>query len=41
MLDVDVDNTRAFNLYLSCGFQVRATYDYFTMSVGEGQGEAF
>ncbi|SRR5579871_905917 len=35
MLDVDVDNTRAFNLYSSCGFQVRATYDYYTLSVGE------
>ena len=29
MLDVETDNYRAFNLYRSCGFQVRATYDYF------------
>lgn len=35
MLDVDVDNTRAFNLYRSCGFQVRATYDYYTLNVSE------
>jgi ribosomal protein S18 acetylase RimI-like enzyme len=35
MLDVDVSNTRAINLYLSCGFQVRATYDYYALGVGE------
>lgn len=35
MLDVDVSNTRAFNLYSSCGFQVRATYDYYTLRVSE------
>jgi ribosomal protein S18 acetylase RimI-like enzyme len=35
MLDVDVSNTRAFNLYSSCGFQVRATYDYYTLKVSE------
>ena len=35
MLDVDVNNTRAINLYRSCGFQVRATYDYYTLSVSE------
>lgn len=35
MLDVDVDNTRAFNLYSSCGFQVRATYDYYALRVSE------
>jgi mycothiol synthase len=40
MLDVEVENTRAFNLYLSCGFQVRATYDYYALGVGEEEGEA-
>ncbi|HEY7358444.1 MAG TPA: GNAT family N-acetyltransferase [Ktedonobacterales bacterium] len=34
MLDVDESNTRAFNLYRSCGFQVRATYDYYTLMTG-------
>jgi ribosomal protein S18 acetylase RimI-like enzyme len=29
MLDVETDNIHAFNLYRSCGFQVRATYDYY------------
>jgi ribosomal protein S18 acetylase RimI-like enzyme len=29
MLDVETDNSRAFNLYRSCGFHVRATYDYY------------
>ncbi len=40
MLDVDVDNTRAFNLYRSCGFQVRATYDYYALNVSEDKGAA-
>ncbi len=35
MLDVDESNTRAFKLYTSCGFQVRATYDYYTLNVHE------
>lgn len=35
MLDVDESNTRAYTLYLSCGFQVRATYDYYGLSVSE------
>ncbi len=35
MLDVDVDNTRAFNLYTSAGFQVRATYEYYALNVSE------
>jgi ribosomal protein S18 acetylase RimI-like enzyme len=35
MLDVAVSNTRAFNLYRSCGFQVRATYDYYALPVDE------
>jgi ribosomal protein S18 acetylase RimI-like enzyme len=29
MLDVETDNGRAINLYQSCGFQIRATYDYY------------
>ncbi|HEY7349367.1 MAG TPA: GNAT family N-acetyltransferase [Ktedonobacterales bacterium] len=33
MLDVDVSNSRAFNLYSSCGFQVRATYDYYRLNL--------
>lgn len=40
MLDVDVSNTRAFNLYLSCGFQVRATYDYYRLNVSEEESAA-
>lgn len=35
MLDVDETNIRAFNLYLSCGFKVRATYDYYALSMNE------
>ncbi|HEY7358002.1 MAG TPA: GNAT family N-acetyltransferase [Ktedonobacterales bacterium] len=34
MLDVDESNARAFNLYRSCGFQVRATYDYYALMTG-------
>ena len=40
MLDVDVENIRAISLYLSVGFQVRATYDYYALSVGEAEGVA-
>jgi len=40
MLDVDVSNTRAFNLYSSCGFQVRATYDYYALRVSEQRQKA-
>ena len=40
MLDVDVENVRAISLYLSVGFQVRATYDYYALSVGEAEGGA-
>ncbi len=29
MLDVDVDNTNALGLYLSCGFEIKTTYDYY------------
>lgn len=33
MLDVDTENTIAIGLYRSCGFQVRATYDYYEIDV--------
>jgi ribosomal protein S18 acetylase RimI-like enzyme len=29
MLDVETDNIHALSLYRSCGFQIRATYDYY------------
>ncbi len=35
MLDVDETNSRAFQLYLSCGFKVRATYDYYALSMSK------
>jgi|SRR5579883_138304 len=31
MLDVDVTNTRAYALYVSCGFRIKATYDYYNL----------
>jgi ribosomal protein S18 acetylase RimI-like enzyme len=30
-LEVDVTNTRAFNLYTSCGFAIRTTYTYYVL----------
>ncbi|GAC1391184.1 MAG: GNAT family N-acetyltransferase [Ktedonobacteraceae bacterium] len=33
MLEVDVDNTNALGLYLSCGFEITTTYDYYTVEV--------
>lgn len=33
MLDVDVDNTNAFGLYLSCGFEIVTTYEYYSLEV--------
>jgi len=33
MLEVDVDNTNALGLYLSCGFEIVTTYDYYTIEV--------
>ncbi len=33
MLDVDVDNTNALGLYLSCGFEITTTYDYYNIAV--------
>jgi ribosomal protein S18 acetylase RimI-like enzyme len=31
MLDVDVTNERAFQLYHSCGFDIKTTYDYYSI----------
>ncbi len=31
MLEVDVDNTNALELYLSCGFEIVTTYDYYNV----------
>jgi len=33
MLEVDVDNTNALGLYLSCGFEIVTTYDYYIVEV--------
>lgn len=33
MLDVRTDNLPAVSLYHSCGFQIRATYDYYVLPV--------
>ena len=33
MLDVDTDNTNAIGLYRSCGFEIRATYGYYSLSI--------
>jgi len=33
MLDVETDNTNAVGLYLSCGFEVKTTYDYYKLSL--------
>ena len=33
MLDVDTDNTNAIGLYLSCGFEIKTTYDYFNLNI--------
>jgi ribosomal protein S18 acetylase RimI-like enzyme len=33
MLDVETDNTNAVGLYLSCGFEVKTTYDYYELSL--------
>jgi ribosomal protein S18 acetylase RimI-like enzyme len=29
MLEVDVDNLNALGLYLSIGFEIKTTYDYY------------
>lgn len=31
MLDVDVTNARAIHLYRSCGFDIKTTYDYYSI----------
>jgi len=33
MLDVETDNLHALSLYRSCGFQIRATYNYYNFYV--------
>ncbi|HEY6543035.1 MAG TPA: GNAT family N-acetyltransferase, partial [Ktedonobacteraceae bacterium] len=33
MLDVETDNTNAVGLYLSCGFEIKTTYDYYELRV--------
>lgn len=33
MLDVETDNTNAAGLYLSCGFEVKTTYDYYELNL--------
>src|SRR6266566_1175628 len=33
MLDVETDNTTAIGLYLSCGFEITTTYDYFGLNI--------
>ena len=35
MLDVETDNTNALGLYLSCGFEIRTTYDYYSLNFNE------
>jgi len=33
MLDVETDNTNAVGLYLSCGFEIKTTYDYYELNL--------
>lgn len=33
MLDVETDNTHAIRLYTSCGFEIKTTYDYYSVAV--------
>ena len=33
MLDVETTNTNAVGLYLSCGFEIKTTYDYYELSL--------
>ncbi len=33
MLDVETNNTNAVGLYLSCGFEVKTTYDYYELNL--------
>ena len=32
-LDVDTDNINAIGLYLSCGFEIKMTYDYYELKI--------
>ena len=32
-LDVETDNTNAVGLYLSCGFEIKTTYDYYELEI--------
>jgi len=36
MLDVETDNTNAIGLYLSCGFEIKTTYDYYRLDIKQG-----
>ncbi len=33
MLDVETNNTNAIGLYLSCGFEIKTTYDYYELNL--------
>ena len=33
MLDVETDNSNAIGLYLSCGFEIKTTYDYYDLNI--------
>jgi ribosomal protein S18 acetylase RimI-like enzyme len=33
MLDVETDNINAIGLYLSCGFEIKTTYDYYNLNL--------
>ena len=33
MLDVETTNTNAIGLYLSCGFEIKTTYDYYELNL--------
>jgi ribosomal protein S18 acetylase RimI-like enzyme len=33
MLDVETNNTNAVGLYLSCGFEIKTTYDYYELNL--------
>ena len=33
MLYVETDNTNAIGLYLSCGFEIKTTYDYYNLNI--------
>ena len=33
MLDVETDNTNAVGLYVSCGFEIKTTYDYYELRI--------